>query len=47
LAAINRRSKEILELLFQGFRDNAWNLELAQIERRRAELGVDDCRLRG
>jgi hypothetical protein len=38
LAAINRRSKEILELLLQGFRDNAWKLELAQIERRRADL---------
>jgi hypothetical protein len=38
LAAINRRSKEILELLLQGFRDNAWKLELAQIEQRRAEL---------
>ena len=38
LAAINRRSKEILELLLQGFRDNAWKVELAQIERRRAEL---------
>jgi hypothetical protein len=38
LAAINRRSKEILELLLQGFRDNAWKVELAQIEQRRAEL---------
>lgn len=38
LAAINRRSKEILDLLLEGFRDNAWKLELAQIERRRAEL---------
>lgn len=27
-----------LELLLQGFRDNAWKLELSQIERRRAEL---------
>jgi site-specific DNA recombinase len=33
-----QRSKEILELLLQGFGDNAWKLELAQIERRRAEL---------
>jgi site-specific DNA recombinase len=38
LAGINRRSKEILELLLQGFRDNAWKEELHQIERRRAEL---------
>lgn len=38
LAAINRRSKEILKLLLQGFCDNAWKVELSQIERRRAEL---------
>jgi site-specific DNA recombinase len=38
LAAINRRSENIKELLLEGFRDSAWKLELAQIERRRAEL---------
>jgi site-specific DNA recombinase len=38
LDAINRRSKEILELLLQGFKDEAWKEELRQIERRRAEL---------
>ncbi len=38
LAALNRRSHEILELLLQGFRDEAWKAELHQIERRRAEL---------
>jgi site-specific DNA recombinase len=34
----NRRSKEIVELLLQAFRDEAWKEELRQIERRRAEL---------
>ena len=38
IAAINRRSKEIMELLLQGFRDDAWKDELRQIEARRAEL---------
>ncbi len=38
LMAINRRSKEILELLLNGFRDNAWKLELADIERERLSL---------
>lgn len=38
LVAINRRSKEILELLLQGFRDDAWKTELSQIEQRRREL---------
>lgn len=28
IAAINRRSKEILELLLQGFRDESWKAEL-------------------
>lgn len=36
--AIDRRSKEILELLLQGFRDERWKEELRQIERRREEL---------
>jgi hypothetical protein len=35
---INRRSKEILELLLGGFRDERWKGELRQIEQRRAEL---------
>lgn len=38
IAALNRRSKEILELLLRGFSDEAWKLELRQIEHRRAEL---------
>jgi hypothetical protein len=37
-AALDRRSKEILELLLQGFRDESWKTELAQIEKRRNEL---------
>jgi hypothetical protein len=38
LARINRRSKEIMELLLAGFRDEAWKSELSRIEARRAEL---------
>lgn len=38
LAAINRRSKEILELLLSDFRDEAWKVELQEIQRRRREL---------
>ena len=41
LAAINKRSKDILELLLRGFTDEAWKLELAQIERRRGELEAE------
>lgn len=36
--ALNRRSKELLELLLQGFRDEAWKQELQTIEQRRAAL---------
>jgi hypothetical protein len=32
LAAINRRSKEILELLLSDFRDEAWKVELQEIQ---------------
>lgn len=35
---LNRRSKEILELLLNGFRDESWKAELRQIETRRREL---------
>jgi site-specific DNA recombinase len=38
IASINRRSKEILELLLQGFRDDAWKEELRDLEQRRTEL---------
>lgn len=38
LAAIERRSKEILELLLLGYRDEAWKTELANIEERRITL---------
>ena len=38
IESLNRRSKEILELLLQGFRDEKWKAELASIEDRRAEL---------
>ena len=38
LAAVNRRSKEILELLLNGFRDESWKAELRQIEQRRTAL---------
>ncbi len=37
-AGIDRRSKEILELLLQGFRDEAWKDELRKLDERRAEL---------
>jgi hypothetical protein len=40
IANINRRSKEILELLLQGFRDEAWKQELRTLEQRRTELQV-------
>jgi len=40
IASINRRSKEILELLLQGFRDEAWKEELRMLEQRRTELEV-------
>jgi site-specific DNA recombinase len=40
IASINRRSKEILELLLQGFRDEAWKEELRTLEQRRTELEV-------
>ena len=38
ITAIDRRSKEILELLLNGFRDEAWKTELAEIEQRRRDL---------
>ena len=38
IAGLDRRSKEILELLLQGFRDESWKAELSAIERRRNEL---------
>ena len=38
IASINRRSKEILELLLQGFRDEAWKEELRILEQRRTKL---------
>lgn len=38
IASINRRSKEIMELLLQGFRDEAWKEELRTLEHRRTEL---------
>jgi hypothetical protein len=38
IASINRRSKEIMELLLQGFRDEAWKEELRTLEQRRTEL---------
>lgn len=38
LASINARSKHILDLLLNGFRDEAWKQELQQIEQRRTEL---------
>jgi hypothetical protein len=38
IAAINKRSKEILELLLRGFSDEAWKAELQHIEQRRPEL---------
>jgi hypothetical protein len=38
ITAINRRSKEILDLLLSCWRDEAWKEELRTIERRRAEL---------
>lgn len=38
IASLNRRSKEIMELLLQGFRTEAWKAELQQIDRRWAEL---------
>ena len=38
LASIKARSKDILELLLNGFRDEAWKQELQQIEQRRTEL---------
>jgi site-specific DNA recombinase len=40
IASINRRSKEILELLLQGFRDEAWKEELRTLEQRRTELNA-------
>ncbi len=38
IAAEDRRSKEILRLLLEGFRDEAWKTELAEIEQRRKDL---------
>ena len=38
IAADDRRSKEILRLLLEGFRDEAWKTELAEIEQRRKDL---------
>jgi site-specific DNA recombinase len=35
---VDRRSGEILKLLLEGFRDEAWKAELALIEQRRNEL---------
>jgi DNA invertase Pin-like site-specific DNA recombinase len=38
IAALDKRSKEILELLLAGFRDEAWKAELARGEARRRDL---------
>jgi site-specific DNA recombinase len=38
IAGINRRSKEIMELLLRGFCDEAWKEDLHAIQQRRAEL---------
>ena len=38
IESINRRSKEILELLLQGFRDERWKEELQTIGQRRTAL---------
>jgi hypothetical protein len=38
IATVNPRSKEILELLLQGFRDEAWKEDLRALEARRTEL---------
>ena len=38
LAALDRRSHEIMNLLLEGFRDEAWKKELVRIESRRGEL---------
>jgi site-specific DNA recombinase len=38
IAGLDRRSKEIMNLLLEGFRDEAWRDELRAIEQRRAEL---------
>src|SRR6476469_1749567 len=38
IESVNRRSKEILELLLKGFRDERWKEELHAIEQRRTEL---------
>jgi DNA invertase Pin-like site-specific DNA recombinase len=38
IAGIDRRSKEILELMLQGFRDEAWKDELKTLDARRTEL---------
>ena len=38
IATIDRRSKEILELLLQGFRDESWKEELRKLDCRRTEL---------
>jgi site-specific DNA recombinase len=38
IASLDRRSKEIMNLLLQGFRDEAWKEELRSIEERRTEL---------
>lgn len=38
IATIDRRSKEILELLLQGFHDEAWKDELRKLDARRTEL---------
>ena len=38
IASINRRSKEIMKLLLQGFRDEAWKEDLRTLEQRRTEL---------
>ena len=38
LAALNRRSQQIQQLLIEGYRDIAWQEDLRQIERRREDL---------
>jgi site-specific DNA recombinase len=40
IANLNRRSDEILKLLLEGFRNDAWKDELRRIDERRAELNA-------
>lgn len=38
IASLDRRSQEILKLLLEGFRDEAWKEELRRLDERRVEL---------